>query len=153
MDHCAKKQELMIIIYRAIVVLLTLTVFTVQANDLVNAFSYHSGILFINQNDGLVVNIPAHESHDVLSQLQTLRAELNANKDQFTKDVENTRFKTSDTIITIVMPGGLLYAANKKRRHAQAKKELRLVTAQLNGFMRDLDFLQDTASKTLLASR
>ena len=143
----------MITNYRAVVFLLGLSVFTVQADYLEDAFSYRSGGLFISQGNGLVINIPARETHDLLSQLQTFRTELKVNKDQFTTDVENTRFKTSDAIITIVMPGGLIYAANKKQRHTLAKKKLSLVTAQLDGFTGDLDFLKDAASKTLLASR
>jgi len=144
----------MITIYRAVLLLLSLTVvFTVQADGFENSVSYQSGWLFISQGDGLVINIPTQETHDVLSQVQKLSFELNVLKNQCAEDVENTQFKTKDAFIAAVMPGGLLYAAHKKQKHAQAKEDLKTVIAQVNGILEDLDFLEVAYSKAVLVSR
>ena len=143
----------MIVIGRFAVLLLTLAGLSVQAGDFNNSVSYEAGWLYINQGGGLIANIPAHETYEVLSQVQNVRSELKSQKNKFVEEVENTRLKTSDTIIALVMPGGLLYAAHKKQRHHQAIKELKTVTSQLEELEEGLDFLKIASSKESLASR
>lgn len=143
----------MIVICRFAVLLFTLTGLSVQAGDFNNnSVSYETGWLYINQGGGLIANIPAHETYEVLSHAQNVRSELKAQKNKFVEEVENTRFKARDAFIAAVMPGGLLYTAHKKQRHHQAKEELKTVTAQLEGLEEDIDFLKIAFSKETLAS-
>ena len=135
------------------VLLLTFAGLSVQAGDFDNSISYKTGWLYINQGGGLIANIPAYETYQVLSQAQNVRSELKAQKNKSVEEVENTRFKTSDAIIAAIMPGGLIYAAHKKQKHHQAKEELKTVTAQLNGLDEGLNFLKIASSKETFASR
>lgn len=143
----------MITIFRIALLLLTLPVFTVQADDFENVVSYQSDLLVISQGNGLVITLPVQTTDEVLRRVQGFSTELNSQKIQCAEDVENTRFKTKDAIITAIMPGGLLYAAIKKQRHTEAKDELNTVTAQLNGLESDLYFLKVNSAKAVLASR
>lgn len=141
------------VICRFTALILTLAGLTVQAGDFNNSVSYKAGWLYINQDDGLVVNIPAQETYEVLNQAQSVKSGLLAQKNRSAEEVENTRFKTSDTIIAMIMPGGLIYAAHKKQKHHQAKEDLTTITTQLEGVKEGLDFLKIAYSKEILASR
>lgn len=143
----------MIVIRRFTLLILTLSGLSVQAGDFDNSISYKAGWLYMNQGGDLIANIPAHETYEVLSQVQNVKSELKSQKNKFIEEVESTRFKTSDAIIAAVMPGGLLYAVHKKQKHHQAMEELKTVTAQLEGLEEGLDFLKIASSKETFASR
>jgi hypothetical protein len=141
----------MIVIRRIVTAWLLLCIYSLhaQANDSLNL--YHSGMLYLVQDSGMVMNMPAQGATDTLRHVRSFHADLKARQAQCAEDVEDTRFKTHDTLITIVMPGGLLYAAAKQQRHVQAKQAYAQVSQQLQDLQKDLAHFQTTSSETVFA--
>lgn len=141
----------MIVIRRIAVLFLTLAAFSVLAEDF-NAFTtYKDGGLYINQENGLVINIPASKTHEVIGKVQGYQSELHAQQRKCIEDVENSRIKTKDTLIAIIVPGGLIYLAGKKQQNIQATEDLKNVNAQLSNLENDLDLLKIAYSRESVA--
>jgi pyruvate/oxaloacetate carboxyltransferase len=134
----------------------------VSAGLLLGSYSIHTeagdslqlldeGMLYVVQDNGLVANIPAHDASATLQHVQSFHSNLQTRQSQCAENVEETRFKAHDTLITIVMPGGLLYAAAKQQQHEQAKQAYTDVTQQLQELQQDLAHFQGTSSETAFA--
>jgi predicted transcriptional regulator len=141
----------MIVIRRIVTAWLLLGIWSVQAETGISLMTFQAGLLYIVQDDGLVTNLPAHATHEMLQHAQSIRSDLQSRQTQCAEDVESTRFKTHDTLITIVMPGGLLYAMNKQQRHAAAKQAYNQVSQQLLDLNEDLARLQVSANQQAFA--
>ena len=141
----------MIVIRRIAVLVFTLVAFSVQADDF-NTFSADKGgWLYLNQGNGLTINIPAINTHEVIRKVQLYCSELYAQKRKCAEDVETSQVKTKDALIAVIMPGGLIYLASKKHRNIQAKEDLENINAQLSSLESDLDLLKITFNRESVA--
>ena len=141
----------MIIMQRMLTVWLLLGIHAVQAEGTGAPGLDPSDTYYITQQDGLVANIPADDAPAILQHVRTFRSQLESRRARCAEDVESTRFKTHDTLITIVMPGGLLYAVGKQQRHSEAKQEYALVSQQLDDLKLDLARLKASTSEQAFA--
>ncbi|MDJ0805976.1 MAG: hypothetical protein QNJ78_04005 [Gammaproteobacteria bacterium] len=139
-------------IFRVAVLLFALSAYTAHA-DSAEIYTAQDGSLYISQGDGLMVNLSVLESIDLLSQVQQYRSDLMQHKNQYAEAVENTRFGTGDILITVLIPGGLIYAARRKQQHIEAQQNLVTAKEKFKDLTGDLAFLKITYGKTLLASR
>ena len=76
----------------------------------------------------LVVQFPDVDREVLMDQLRALRSQLIQRKQALLQRVADKKLDRTDAIITIIMPGGLLYAGYKKVRYEQAKEELARVS-------------------------
>jgi len=92
-------------------------------------------------DDSLLVNIPATTLADVQAQMHKTRSNLTALKSDLTLAVKEKEFSLKDGFITLILPGGILYAAAVKRGHIKAKNELLEITHRLNEINSDISNL------------
>ena len=128
----------MIVIRRIVTAWLLLGIYSLHAEAGDSLRIFGTGMLYLVQDSGLVANFPAHDASATLQHVRSFQSNLQTRQTQCAENVENTRFKAHDTLITIVMPGGLLYAAAKKQQHEQAKQAYADITQQLQELQQDL---------------
>ncbi len=73
-----------------------------------------------------------------MSRIRRARAHLQERADSLSRYVDENGLGAKDVIITVVMPGGLLYAAYRKAKLHEAQQELVAVNADVNELGRDL---------------
>jgi hypothetical protein len=98
----------------------------------------------LDEESGLVTSLPSTTSGRLIREMNWLQADLNSHKEQLTESVDASKFTFGDGIITAAMPGGLLYAAIKKRRHQQVVEQLNKVDLELSHLTQDLAEYQAT---------
>ena len=101
---------------------------------------------------GLTSNFPAVPRSELISQLSELRALLRNRKASLAVAEEDGRFDAKDAVITLVMPGGLLYAAYRQQRHHRIAAQEERVNDQLEALTTDLVAFQGISTDTLVAS-
>ena len=67
------------------------------------------------------------------------------------QDVADNELDGADAVITVIMPGGLLYAGYKKARYEQAKNALASVSTDIEELSTDLLSLQSSSPATVVA--
>lgn len=102
--------------------------------------------------DGLVSNFPTVPRGELFRQLKELRADLKARKANLAAAQEDGRFDAKDALITLVMPGGLLYAAYRQQRHNRIEAQEGRVSTQLEELKADLLAFRVISADTLVAS-
>ena len=95
-----------------------------QAEDYIHPGIFKSANLYLDQGAGLITNIPCHEHAEVVRQVKSYRNELETVVEQATEVAEHSHFSTMDTLLTIILPGGLLYAANRQQHYSKAHERL-----------------------------
>jgi len=73
---------------------------------------------------GFILSVPSVEPLVLLTEMEALRAELEGGQLAWHHEVERREFGPLDAIITIVLPGGLVYAAGRLSWHRQAATTL-----------------------------
>ncbi len=141
----------MIVIRRIVTAWLLLGICSVQAESADSLNMLQTDLFYIEHDDGLVANIPAHATPETLQHVQSFHSELKTRQARCAEDLESTRFKTQDTLISIVLPGGLLYAINKQQRHETAKQSYAKVSQQLQDLQHDLARLKTSFSQETFA--
>ena len=97
------------------------------------------------------VDLPVGNDRELLARVQAQRAAMLERKESLAETVADREFDAKDVLITVIMPGGLLYAAQKKARVAMAEKELVLVDAQLQTNAHDLLTMHELAGVPMVA--
>jgi hypothetical protein len=92
--------------------------------------------------DQLIIQLPDVERETLIEQVEILRGQMIQRKQALEQIVADKKLDSSDAIITVFMPGGLLYAGYKKVRYEQAKNELANVSADIEEFSNDLLAMQ-----------
>jgi Tfp pilus assembly PilM family ATPase len=100
---------------------------------------------------GFYITLPAVSSHELSRRIRAHRAALKQREQQLTRYLVENRLDAKDTLITIIMPGGLLYAAVRKGNLEQAKTELREITQDTDELGRDLLAMRAMADKLTVA--
>ena len=106
-----------------------------------------------SQHSDFITNLPYATTTEILQQINNTRSALSRRKAALSKTEKEREFTTKDSAISIILPGGLLYAAIIKLRHAEVKSQLHNVTKQLNELNQDLiEFRSLRINNTLLAT-
>ena len=100
---------------------------------------------------GLVDQLPSLTPHELLDQVQELHSNLLVLEAELEKKVVGAKFKAKDMVITIIVPGGLAYAAHKKLQQKRVEKELKSVTSEITALNKDLVMLQSTIGEHTVA--
>ncbi len=98
-----------------------------------------------------IIQLPDVDREELVDQVMTLRSELIQRKQVLLKIVADKKLDGADALVTIIMPGGLLYAGYKKVRYEQAKNELDRVSDDIEEFSSDLLAVQSMAVPVVVA--
>jgi len=135
----------------SVMVLLSLIALGVHAQGFDTPLIQGSKLLTISHDHGLISNVPVSVTQELTAKVRWLRDSLLAQKEKIVKVIENSQFDTKDAFISIIMPGGLLYASYKKLNHEKAEKELVQVGNDLDGLASDLQMLESISSRNTVA--
>jgi hypothetical protein len=103
-------------------------------------------------NAGFCITLPLIDKQILTKRLSETCAKLRARQSDLRTKVKNQHFGSLDTIITIALPGGLLYAAIKRNFQLQERKQLKLITQEINQLSGDLLTFQSAASNLSIAA-
>jgi hypothetical protein len=101
--------------------------------------------------DQLIIHLPDVDHERLIGQIRTLRSQQIQRKQALMEMVANRKPDGSDAILTVVMPGGLLYAGFKQARYEQAKSELARISADIEESTNDLLAMQSMSESILVA--
>lgn len=100
---------------------------------------------------GFTVNVPSIDNDVLIGEIATLKIALIRDKQLLSSKVEQKRFKSKDTVLAALLPGGMIYAAYKKSAHAQAVKDVEQVSSQIKEITTDLAALTTIDGPILIA--
>ena len=100
---------------------------------------------------GFYVTLPVVDSNQLIERISTQRAALAQREQEVRRYLEDHQLDARDMLITIIMPGGLLYAAAGKGNLEQAQVELTEISAVLDELSRDLVAMQAVAGDLSMA--
>ena len=98
-----------------------------------------------------IIQLPEVDREALAEQVRSLRSQLIQRKQVLVESVADRTLDGGDVLITIIMPGGLLYAGFKKARYEQAKNELARVSADIDEFSSDLLAVQSWSAPVMVA--
>ena len=108
-------------------------------------------LALLSDTGQFTIQLPTVEHAVLMEQVEMLRSQLIEDKLELVQAVADNKLDGRDTFITVIMPGGLLYAGYKKARHEQAKNALASVGADIEELSADLLSLQSRSSPTVVA--
>jgi hypothetical protein len=91
---------------------------------------------------GFYVDLPALNHNQLLGLIRTYQDSLVQREEALTKFLDEHQLDVKDALITVIMPGGLLYAAVKKGNLEQAQAELAEINDDMDELARDLLAMQ-----------
>ncbi len=100
---------------------------------------------------GFYVDLPAVDSSQLIGLIRAYRASLTDREQEIRQYLEDNQLDAKDALITVIMPGGLLYAAVRKGNLEQAQAELAEITADMVELSRDLVAMQAVAGELAVA--
>ncbi len=121
---------------------------TVNAADSEGTFRAPEEMTTSNWN-GLIDQIPSHAPDKVLGEVREMHSNFLSRQAELQKIVVDSKMKPKDVAITILVPGGLAYAAHKKLKQKRAKTELKSVAIQLSELRKDMLMLQLASERTV----
>ncbi|MCF6280910.1 MAG: hypothetical protein L3J28_01675 [Candidatus Polarisedimenticolaceae bacterium] len=92
-------------------------------------------------NTGFTVSLQQVDQPLLLLELEQLQQELWSQQISLLTQIAEMSFNVVDAIITIVVPGGLVYAFNKKLNHKKAKTDLNALNIKLAHLQEDMSAL------------
>ncbi len=115
-----------------------LLTFNVQAAEAVDTTGQGSSWFYMEQDNGLITNVPAAENHELIGSVRELKQSLSDRKEVLSNTVQEKKFKPKDAVITAVMPGGFLYASYKMMSYNNAKAELVALNSNIEELTMDM---------------
>jgi len=103
--------------------------------------------------DQFIIQLPDIDREALIKQVGALRSQLIQRKQALIQNVADKKLNGNDAFITVIMPGGLLYAGYKKIRYEQAKNELARVSADIEEFSGDLLAIRYRSEPVVVVSR
>jgi len=101
---------------------------------------------------GFYIDLPAAVTADqLIERIRACRTLLGHREEEITRYIDEHRLDAKDTLITVIVPGGLLYAAIRTGDLEQAKTELAEVTEDREALARDLLAMQAIAGELTVA--
>lgn len=106
----------------------------------------------LRDSEGFVTTLPNVSTVTVTQHLIELQQDMESKVGLLKEEVKRKSFKTIDTLVTIVMPGGLIYA--KLRRDSYKRSEHRLLSAteRLENISGELFAFQTDNDELLIAT-
>ena len=105
----------------------------------------------VTDSNQLVIHLPDVDHELLIEQIKTLRSQQIQCKQALVKIVANKKLDSGDAIITVIMPGGLLYAGYKKASYELAKNELARISADIEESTNDLLAMQSMSESVVVA--
>jgi len=102
-------------------------------------------------NGGFYTALPAVNNNQLIDLLRLYRAALEQREEEVSRYLEENRLDTKDMLITVIMPGGLVYAAVRKANLEEARDELTEITEDMDELSRDLLAMQVEVGELTLA--
>ena len=102
---------------------------------------------------GFTVMEPSINIDALVDDVVSLKIALKHDEKRLSHQVEQKRVTSNDTLLSFLLPGGMLYAAYKKSAHTNAVREHKLVSSQLLDITADLVALTTTAGPIVVAQR
>ena len=102
--------------------------------------------------DELIYDIPKINTVSLADNVEKLRETYIQRQNELTQQVEDKELTVGDVFITIIIPGGLIYAGFKKNELEKTKDALLDVTTEISELSNDLIALhtQNAANKLIL---
>ena len=100
---------------------------------------------------GFYVGLPATDFKQLTGQIRSHLASLSVREEQVKKYLDEHQLGTKDVLITVIMPGGLIYAAIRKSDLELARVELAEITEAMDEFSGDLLAMQIEAQELTVA--
>ncbi len=88
--------------------------------------------------DGFVVEVPSIDPQLLAEQLRELRAELLLRRAELVTEIEDLELGATDAVLSVLLPGGLLYAGYRKHEYELAKHHLVEVDVEIDELALDL---------------
>jgi len=107
----------------------------------------------VNIPGRFIIQLPDVDREMLVEQVEKLRGQLIQRKQVLEQTVADNKLDSSDAIITVLMPGGLLYAGYRKVRYEQAKDELANISADIEEFSSDLLAMQPMSMQVAIAQQ
>ncbi|MDH3526230.1 MAG: hypothetical protein OEN52_01735 [Gammaproteobacteria bacterium] len=120
----------------------------VLAEQAVNHDTHQNELIWAETTDrnGFMGHVPTVDTQQLAGRIEMLRDELLQQQQDLARKVEETRLDAGDAIITVIMPGGLLYAGYRKRAHSHATNDLAAANEVIEELTRDLAASRSLAS-------
>jgi hypothetical protein len=100
---------------------------------------------------GFYVTLPAVDTERLIERISARRASLTQREQEITQYLDDHQLGAKDVLITVIMPGGLIYAAVRKGNLQQAQAELDQINAAMDELSRDLVAMQAVAGDLTVA--
>lgn len=107
------------------------------------------GVVTMVGPQGLITRLQTVDSVTLTGQVQALRSQLIARKQQLVEEVDEKQLDSGDALLTILMPGGLLYAGYRKAALERARNDLAEVSEDITEYSRDLSALANKTTVTI----
>ena len=105
----------------------------------------------VTNSDQPVIHLPDVDHELLIEQIKTLRSQQIQRKQALVQIVADKKPDGSDALITVIMPGGLLYAGYKKASYELAKNELARISADIEESTDDLLAIQSMSGSVVVA--
>ena len=102
---------------------------------------------------GFMVMEPSIRIDALVDDVVSLKIALKHDEKRLSDQVEQKRVTGNDTLLSFLLPGGMLYTAYKKSAHSNAVREHKLVSSNLLDITADLVALTTTAGPIVVAKR
>ena len=97
-----------------------------------------AGVVTMVGPQGFITRLQVVDADTLAEQVQHLRSELIARKQQLVDEVDEKKLDSGDALLTVLMPGGLLYAGYRKAAYERARTDLAEVSDDISEYSRDL---------------
>ena len=100
---------------------------------------------------GFYTSLPAVNNKQLVGLIRNYQEALTQREQEITQYLDENRLDTADVLITVIMPGGLIYAAVRKANLEEARAELTEITDDMDELSRDLLAMQAGTGELTLA--
>lgn len=102
---------------------------------------------------GFTIMEPSINIDGLVDDVFSLKITLKRDEKRLSHQAEQKRFTGNDSLLSFLLPGGMLYAAYKKSAHSNAVREHKLVSSNLLDITADLVALTTIAGPIMVAKR
>ena len=126
-----------------------------SANDVVGLQpdAHKAGLVNVMGPRGFITQWQRVDAVALAEQVQALRSELIVRKQQLARQVDEKQLDSGDALISVLMPGGLLYAGYRKAAYERVRSDLQEVSEAITEYTRDLAALTGRSTVVTAALR
>jgi hypothetical protein len=106
----------------------------------------------IQDSEGFTQSLPNVSKATVTQRLQAMQQDLKTELSAVKAEVKRKRFKTIDTLVTVIMPGGLLYAKLRHDAYKRSERRMNRVSDELAHISGELVAFEADNGELLLAT-